>query len=65
MLMFGDHAVAMGFVLSFSPYPFEVIVSMIFVALRIAYEVRLHKFDNKVKFIKTGTIFPMFSFENH
>jgi membrane protein implicated in regulation of membrane protease activity len=57
MLMFGDHAVAVGFVLSFSPYVYEVIVSMIFVVLRIIYEVRLHKFDHHVKFIKTRSSF--------
>ena len=55
--MFGDHAVAIGFVLSFSPYVYEVIVALIFVILRLAYEFRMHKYDHHIKFIKTSTLF--------
>lgn len=44
MLSFGDHIVSIGFVMAFSPYQLELIISLVFVVIRVFYEVKLHKF---------------------
>lgn len=53
--MFGDHIVAVGFVICFSPYQLEIILSLVFVILRFLYEIRLHRYNSQLKFIKTCT----------
>ena len=53
MLMLGDHAVAVGFVMCFSPYVFEMMLSFAYLLLRVVYEVRKQKYQKSTKQIKT------------
>lgn len=52
----GDHVVALGFVMSFSPYEMEIVLAMGFLAARITYELRLHKWGQTTKQLKTGKL---------
>ena len=52
--MLGDHAVAIGFVICFSPYEFEIILAMGYFILRLIYEIKLHKSNVRLKVIKTS-----------
>ena len=54
MLMMGDHCISVGFVMCFSPYYFEIILSFVFLALRVFYEIRKQKYKVVVKEIKTA-----------
>lgn len=56
MLMFGDHLVAVGFVMCFSPYELEIGMVILHLILRVGYEIRRHKFDTPTKNIKTSMI---------
>jgi hypothetical protein len=52
----GDHLVAVGFVMCFSPYQFELILALVFLAARIFHEIKLHKFNSNSKEFKTRII---------
>jgi hypothetical protein len=56
MLMFGDHLVAVGFVMCFSPYELEIGMVILHLLLRVGYEIRRYKFDIPTKNIKTSMI---------
>jgi hypothetical protein len=43
--MYGDHVIAVGFAICFSPYSLEIILSFIYFVLRIFYEIKLHKYS--------------------
>lgn len=55
--MLGDHVVAVGFVMCFSPYQLEIILSILYFALRCAYEVLTIKFNMHFKIMKTSTAY--------
>jgi hypothetical protein len=49
----GDHIVAVGFAISFSPYQFELVLALAFLAAKIFHEIQLHKFNAASKEFKT------------
>lgn len=52
--MLGDHVVSLGFVVCFSPYIFETVLSTGFIIMRTVYEVRKQKFEENTRIIKMG-----------
>lgn len=53
--MMGDHAIAIGFVMSFSPYVLEVVISFVYIILRAIYEYRKQFLHSPTKQIKTSS----------
>lgn len=49
----GDHIVAVGFVICFSPYQFELVLALAFLAAKIFHEIQIHKFNAPTKEFKT------------
>ena len=54
MLCLGDHAIAVGFVICYSPYILEVVLSILYIIIRAFYEFRLQKHRRSLKPLKTG-----------
>lgn len=49
LLVFGDHLVAIGFVISFSPYALELILSIFFISLVIFKQINRYYFNINMK----------------
>lgn len=52
----GDHVVAIGFVMTFSPFQFELILALTYLIVKVVYEIRLHKSKSELKICKTGSV---------
>jgi len=57
----GDHIVAVGFVMSFSPYQFELFLALAFLAVKIFHEIQIHKFNSNSKSFKTRIFYFIYS----